>query len=417
MTSSIKTKNQIDGAPTPQNTPASVSKDSYLRNWNPLSQGQQGSRVPQTINEEDINAALARNPQLFDNIQGKLGTLLGRDSGYISLLPSKVKDRIFALKAIQQELFQLEKEFQTEMFELENKYLIKYTPFHKLRAALIKGSKEPTSEQIRKGKELDEEHNNQNTIQEEEKEEQDNVVGIPSFWLTAIENLPIISQIITDRDAEVLDYLCNVWMEYLTDGNPGFKLFFEFSDNSFFSHKVLTKAYYYQPQLGYSGDFIYDHAEGTNIKWNSNETNPTVTVEKRKQRNKTTKQVRTIEKITPVESFFNFFDPPNVPKCEENSETDEDNEEDGASELESKLALDYAIGEEIKDKLIPRAVDWFTGVAKEFDYDKEEGDDTNFYESEFDESENSDNKIAEESEDDDFSNVVKKENPPECKQS
>lgn len=41
------------------------------------------------------------------------------------------------------------------------------------------------------------------------------------------------------------------------------------------------------------------------------------------------------------------------------------------------MELDYQLGEDIKEKLIPRAIDWFTGEALQFeelDEDSEEGD-------------------------------------------
>ena len=55
-------------------------------------------------------------------------------------------------------------------------------------------------------------------------------------------------------------------------------------------------------------------------------------------------------------------------------------------ELDNKLEADYEVGEIIKDKIIPYAVDWFTGKALEFEeaefdsdeydgYDDEEEDD------------------------------------------
>ncbi len=50
------------------------------------------------------------------------------------------------------------------------------------------------------------------------------------------------------------------------------------------------------------------------------------------------------------------------------------------------MELDYQLGEDIKEKLIPRAIDWFTGEARqfegmgediegEFDDDEDEDDD------------------------------------------
>ncbi|AAS52576.2 AEL109Wp [Eremothecium gossypii ATCC 10895] len=428
MASPIKTKNQIDGAPTPQNTPASVLKESYLKNGNPLQTQQATTSVPQTINEEEINAALAKNPQLLATIQGKLGSLLGQDSGYIASLPRKVKDRLYALKKLQQDIFQLEKEFQLEMFQLEHKYLLKYAPLHARRAAIVKGADEPTPAEVEAGRLIEKENETPAIIDDDadegdesdDAEDETGTPGVPGFWLTALENLPMISQTITDRDAEVLHYLANVSMEYLTEGKPGFKLLFDFAPNPFFADPVLVKTYYYQPELGYSGDFIYDHAEGTPIQWASHEANVTVVVEKRKQRNKTTKQVRTIEKLTPVESFFNFFDPPAVPPADESLDADDDDEE--VVGLESRLALDYAIGEEIKDKLIPRAIDWFTGVAREFDYDDDEDSDAEGHfddeDSDVDDDDDHPAEAADESEDDDFaaSETRPGDNPPECKQ-
>lgn len=58
----------------------------------------------------------------------------------------------------------------------------------------------------------------------------------------------------------------------------------------------------------------------------------------------------------PKDSFFNFFSPPKPPK-------EDDEDADVAEDIEDRLELDYQIGEEIKEKLIPRAVDWFTGEA------------------------------------------------------
>jgi ABC-type Zn2+ transport system substrate-binding protein/surface adhesin len=51
-----------------------------------------------------------------------------------------------------------------------------------------------------------------------------------------------------------------------------------------------------------------------------------------------------------------------------------------ASDIEERLELDYQLGEDIKEKLIPRAVDWFTGEALQFeeiddDLDEDEFDD------------------------------------------
>ena len=81
-----------------------------------------------------------------------------------------------------------------------------------------------------------------------------------------------------------------------------------------------------------------------------------------------TKQTRVVKKTVPTDSFFNFFDPPKAPEADD---------DDAASDVEERLELDYQLGEDIKEKLIPRAIDWFTGEALQFeevDDDLAEGD-------------------------------------------
>ncbi|EJD01768.1 uncharacterized protein FOMMEDRAFT_30369 [Fomitiporia mediterranea MF3/22] len=85
-------------------------------------------------------------------------------------------------------------------------------------------------------------------------------------------------------------------------------------------------------------------------------------------------RVRLMRKAHPVESLFSFFSPPPPPPPEE--EIDEDNEDafDARAEIESRLELDYQIGEDIRDRFIPRAIDYFTGKALEFDVDDLDSD-------------------------------------------
>ncbi|EEQ37114.1 putative nucleosome assembly protein [Clavispora lusitaniae] len=398
MSEPIRKHGDISKAPTPQNTPSSVA-NSYLKQQLPS---------VNTITEEDENnltKQLANNPALLSMIQGKLGTLVGQQSGYIDQLPKAVKKRVSGLKAIQQQQMKLEAEFQKELLELEKKYFSKYEPLYERRKAIVNGEQEPTPEEIEVGEELEEKDEDEEDEEEEEKEaeEGDAPKGIPNFWLTALENLSTVSEAITERDSEVLQYLKDIRMEYLS--TPGFELIFEFSENPYLSNSVLTKTYHYQAELGYSGDFVYDHADGCEINWKSKEKNVTINIERRKQRNKTTKQTRTIEKLTPTESFFNFFDPPKPPKADAEEEEEEDDEED--ADLEERLELDYQLGEEIKDRLIPRAIDWFTGDAVGLDYPEDFAEED---EEEFD------SEDVDDDDDDDINEPGPKENPQECKQ-
>lgn len=223
----------------------------------------------------------AQNPKLVQMIQGKLGSLVGRSSGYVESLPTPVRRRVAGLKGVQKEHSKLEAEFQEEVLELEKKYFAKFTPLYQKRAKIVNGEVEPTEEEIRSGEEDDEEHDAEQAEKSDETAEK--ISGIPEFWLSAMKNQVSLAEMITDRDEAALKDLTDIQMEYLD--KPGFRLIFQFADNEFFTNKTITKTYFYQNESGYGGDFIYDHAEGDKINWKDGK-DLTVRVESKKQRNK-----------------------------------------------------------------------------------------------------------------------------------
>jgi nucleosome assembly protein 1-like 1 len=395
-------------APTPQNTPAQTA---------PISSHAQQPGVSSIAEEDALDRAaaasiFAQNPKLVSLIQGRLGSLVGQSSGYIESLPPQVKRRVAGLKGIQKEHTKLEAEFQEEVLQLEKKYFAKFTPLYQKRSAIVNGATEPTEDEIKAGEE-DEEDEEEDAEKGESNEatsaDKADVSGIPEFWLSAMKNQISLAEMITDRDEAALKYLTDIRMEYLD--KPGFRLIFEFAENEFFTNKTITKTYYYQNESGYGGDFIYDHAEGDKIDWKP-EKDLTVRVEQKKQRNKNTKQTRIVKKTVPTQSFFNFFSPPTAP-------TEED--DDAASDIEERLELDYQLGEDIKEKLIPRAIDWFTGEALQF----EELDEDDFEEGDFDDEDDEDDddlshdddEDEDESDDDDEDGSKPKQEAAECKQS
>jgi len=98
------------------------------------------------------------------------------------------------------------------------------------------------------------------------------------------------------------------------------------------------------------------------------------------------------------DSFFNFFDPPVIPEGGEESLDDD---------TRDLLNSDFEIGQILRERILPRAVLYFTGEAQDED-EYEEGDEED--EDELDEDEESD---------DDTSNPKTKEEtkrPEECKQ-
>ena len=243
-----------------------------------------GCHPPEDLDRAAAASIFAQNPKLVSMIQGKLGTLVGRSSGYIESLPAPVRRRVAGLKGVQKEHAKLEAEFQDEVLQLEKKYFAKYTPLYEKRAKIVNGATEPTDEEVKAG-EVDEEEDDDSSKPNltTENKTQENVSGIPEFWLSAMKNQVSLAELITDRDEIALKSLTDIRMEYLDQ--PGFRLMFEFAENEFFMNKVITKTYFYQEESGYGGDFIYDHAEGDKINWKSGQ-DLTVRVESKKQRNK-----------------------------------------------------------------------------------------------------------------------------------
>ncbi|KAI5286005.1 hypothetical protein KEM54_000133 [Ascosphaera aggregata] len=417
MTEPIRNKRaDFITAPTPQNTPANNA---------PITSHAQQPGVPD-IKEEDLDRAaaasiFAQNPKLVSMIQGRLGSLIGCSSGYVESLPAPVRRRVAGLKGIQKEHAKIETEFHEEVLQLEKKFFAKFQPLYEKRASIVNGTKEPTADEIKAGQEEEDEDEGEDAGQAgaaaaakstggEKKEtagEETTVAGIPEFWLSAMKNQLSLAEMITEKDEEALKHLTDIRMEYLD--KPGFRLIFEFSENEFFTNKLITKTYYYQEESGYGGDFIYDHAEGDKIDWKAGK-NLTVRVESKKQRNKNTKQTRVVKVTVPTESFFNFFSPPKAPK---------EDDEDVPGDIEDRLELDYQLGEDIKEKLIPRAIDWFTGEAlqfEEYDDDELDVDDLEDDDDEDDDDQKSEGDDDDESDEENDGSKPAKE-APECKQS
>ncbi|BEI89766.1 uncharacterized protein CcaverHIS019_0211280 [Cutaneotrichosporon cavernicola] len=363
-------------APTPQNTPLTT----HVPTSRPAGAGKpkvedvaEGDEDEDDVTSMNPASLLANNPALLALAQHKLGALVGRPSGYIESLPPAVRRRIDGLKGLQVEHSKIESEFQLAILEVEKK------PLYNRRVEIISGKAEPTDAEVTEGQKADEDDEDDEDegaqVTELTDDNDEEITGIPEFWLTAMKNAIPLAETITDADEEALKQLNDIRLSYL-DGQAGFCLHFTFGPNEFFEDTELTKTYYYQDQVGYGGDFVYDKAIGHDIKWKEDK-DLTKKVEIKKQRNKTTGRTRVVRKVVPTDSFFNFFKPPQPPTREELQEEDVDEEE--LEELDGRLEMDYQLGEDFKEKIIPRAVDYFTGKAlryeEDFDDDFEDDDD------------------------------------------
>ncbi|EEB07230.1 nucleosome assembly protein Nap1 [Schizosaccharomyces japonicus yFS275] len=377
-----KRVDKLSAAPTPHNTPSGTAA--------PIS----SAKAPQFMTIEEGDEGLGE----------KLGSL----AYDISSLPASVRRRLSALKGLEGERNKLEVEFQHAILELEKEFSKKYEPLYARRAEIVRGAREPTSEEIEKG-EYDVESNG-----EAEQEKAVETKGIPEFWLTAMKNDLMISEAVTTEDEEALKHLVDIRLSY--PEKPGFTLEFEFEKNDFFTNTVLKKTYYYGEQPTRESIFLYDHAEGDKIEWLPNR-DLTVRVVTKKQRNKTTKQTRVVKSTVKRDSFFDFFTALQVGEDGEDAEVDENGED-----IDDLIARDYEVAENFKERLIPHAVEWFTGEILALEnYDNFSDIEEEDEEDEFDDEHvlNLKDKTSADDEDSlvsDDDEVQNNQNPTECRQ-
>jgi len=357
-------------------------------------------------------AELLKNPAMFAALQGKLNSMVGVNSGYIASLPAPVKKRLKALKKIQLESTKIESKFYEEVHKLECKYHEMYRPLYEQRSKITKGEYEPNDDECQwpsddeeEDKELAGDMKDKAKLEDEktkkEAEEKD-VKGVPEFWLTIFKNVDMLQEMVQEADEPLLNKLTDITVTF-SETPMGFTLHFYFAPNDYFSNSVLTKEYEMKCEPSEDDPFSFEGPEifkckGCTINWKEPGKNLTVKTVKKKQKHKSKGNVRTITKQVKNDSFFNFFDPPPI---------SDDPDADVDPETQDLLTADFEIGHYIRDRIIPRAVLFFTGEALEDDeFDEEEEEDEEGEEGE------------EEEDDPDFdpSKVKPGQNAQECKQ-
>ncbi|XP_059366598.1 nucleosome assembly protein 1-like 1 isoform X2 [Carassius carassius] len=367
-----------------------------------------------------LTMQMMQNPQILAALQERLDGLVGSPSGYMESLPKVVKRRVNALKNLQVKCAHIEAKFYEEVHELERKYAALYQPLFDKRSDIVRAAYEPTDEECEWKPDEEEELTVSKQVQvihtcmlfkyhrvyillyklfshsltlcfglclhqeemkekakvEEEKkdEEKEDPKGIPEFWLTVFKNVDLLSEMLQEHDEPILKHLQDIKVKFSDAGQPmSFTLEFHFEPNDFFTNTVLTKTYKMRSEPDESDPFSFDGPEimgctGCTIDWVKGK-NVTLKTIKKKQKHKGRGTVRTVTKTVPNDSFFNFFSPPEVP---ESGELDEDSE--------AVLAADFEIGHFIRERIVPRAVLYFTGEAIEdddddYDEEGEEADD------------------------------------------
>jgi nucleosome assembly protein 1-like 1 len=372
------------------------------------------------LDKKKLLGSLVNNPEALALMQSKLAGMVGTMSGYYDTLPKIVKRRVKALKKLQVETLKVEAKLNEEVHALECKYASLFEPLQKKRTEIVTGLVEPTDEEADFPSDDEDEEAEENQVAKEIKDKvkldkadgdaEENPTGIPEFWLTIFKNVEVIAENIQEADEAILAHLTDVIVKQ-QEKPMGFMLEFHFSPNEFFTNEVLTKFYEMKCAVDEDDPFSFEGPEiskckGSEINWKKGK-NVTVRTVMKKQRSRAKGSVRTVTKTVQNDSFFNFFSPPAVPE----------NEEELDDETQALLSADFEIGEVIRQRLVQRAVLYFTGEAlMDEEYDDEEEEDEEGDDDDEDEEEDEDFELPQGGGKKPRGKGKAAENPQECKQ-
>jgi nucleosome assembly protein 1-like 1 len=306
----------------------------------------------------------------------------------------QTKRRLNALRNIQLKIQDVESSFLEELFKLEKKFTTIYGPLYDQRANIISGKHEPNDDEATWA------YNTQLPNLAEP-----SVNGIDNFWLDILKSSSVILDKIQDHDEPILKHLTDVRCKINDQVPLGYTIEFYFSENDYFTNKVLSKSYELISQRDKDDPFKYENGTlyrsvGCQIDWKEGK-NVTVKIIKKKQTNKNDSTIsRVVTHEEKQDSFFIFFETRTsdgirpVFKQNENKTVDEANkishqnedaedpwtglDENSDHLIEQLFEIDYQIGQLLKENLIPKALFYFTGeLTAEVDEDDEEYDDEN----------------------------------------
>ncbi|XP_058818200.1 nucleosome assembly protein 1-like 1 [Topomyia yanbarensis] len=244
----------------------------------------------------------------------------------ITMLPPNIVAKIDELRKIQVDLLNKEAEFHKQVHSMETEFQKTLLDMFDKRRQIINGTYLPTQEDTLKPED--------NEINPEEQ-----VKGIPEFWLNVFKMAPILHGLIHPLDEDALKHLVDVRAVMINLPKAGFVLEFEFEANDNFNNNVLTKRYEMEcapdaeKLVSFNGFEIIDSV-GCDIDWKEG-ANLTVSIENGTER--------------AADSFFNFFRPK---KLAANVDP---------VTYKQFMEYDFEIGYFIKERIVPRAVLFYSG--------------------------------------------------------
>jgi len=249
-------------------------------------------------------------------------------------LPAEVIKRVKALKNLQYENIKHEVEYYKELHKLDLKYKKLYDENHEKRKQICLGSYEPSEKECEWQDEGDDIVGEIKKMEIKEKNEEEKIKGIPNFWLTAFQNAneTLLNGLFEKVDEPVFKHLEDITITIPeTNTDP-------------------------EDPLDFDGPEVFQ-SKGCKIDWKAGK-NLTMKMikQKVKQKGKGKGVQKFVTKQQKRESFFNFFSPPRIP---------EDKNEELSVECQGLITEDIHIGLCIQEKLVPRAILYFTGEAVE----------------------------------------------------
>ncbi|XP_043659695.1 nucleosome assembly protein 1-like 1 [Drosophila teissieri] len=275
----------------------------------------------------------------------------------IGQLAEPVQNRIRALRHNQLQQVRISEQFFREVYELERRFYGQSCALFDARRDILEGAVEPPIQTEKSWPEDPQDAlyldfgNNEELRQLRQKlaPVSPSTVGVPRFWLTVFQNVPLLSELVQDHDEPLLECLVDVRLAYDQDS---YTVLFQFRPNSFLhdSSLLLTKRYFLQHSADPEYPFLFEgpeivRCEGCHIHWRDGSNLTLQTVESRRRN-----RARRVTKVMPRESFFRFFAPPQALDLSLADET-------------TKLILgnDFEVGFLLRTQIVPKAVLFYTG--------------------------------------------------------
>ena len=279
----------------------------------------------------------------------------------INAMPDEVKDRFKALKVLTDRLHELDEEEDRAYRVIERKYELLYQKVYAKRSALVKGDVQPDQAVCDKFEEMktklmDDGYEALEVPMCDVKDIQNTTKGVSSFWLRAFLAHTSLSLEVSEKDRQILAYLEDIKLE-LHDEGYGYTLTFCFEANSYFSGTALKKTFVMtKPNT-------VEKCIGSNIEWQAG-CDPTK--EKKKKKVKQNGKQKTVTTTVKCDSFFNFFETVDLEAAEatKKAQGGSDSEDDEENKIGEQMDHDFDMGNDIKDDIIPLALEYYLGVIE-----------------------------------------------------